>query len=101
MFLSRSILVIRVRAEGAKPESGATRPHSALDSGFGAARRPRMTWRRIWGLGRLAAGLGLVEELVQPLDRFRATGVFGDHAFEVEAVVVVHILQTRQTVGDG
>src|SRR5438046_6655453 len=44
---------------------------------------------------------GLVEELMQPLDRFRAAGVFRHHALEVEAVVVGHVLQARQAVGDG
>src|SRR5712671_6434674 len=42
----------------------------------------------------------LVEKLVQPLDRFRAAGVFGHHAFEIQAVVVTHVLDARQAVGD-
>src|ERR1700682_4601498 len=44
---------------------------------------------------------GLVEKLVQPRDRLGAAGVLRHHALEVQAIIVRHVLQARQAVGDG
>src|SRR5260370_41014475 len=51
-------------------------------------------------LFRAHARRGFVEELVKPRDRLGAAGVFRHHAFEEQAVVVGHVLQPRQTIGD-